>query len=78
MKMKDWQIAEAAERGAKSITRLTEELGLKKSEILPNGHGLCKINYSKVLERLAGFDHGSIGIDDAFIIHYDCTIHQGK
>jgi formate--tetrahydrofolate ligase len=52
MKMKDWQIAEAAERGAKSITRLTEELGLKKSEILPNGQGLCKINYSKVLERL--------------------------
>jgi formate--tetrahydrofolate ligase len=52
MKMKDWQIAEAAERDAKSIGRLAQELGLNKNEILPNGHGLGKVNYSKVLERL--------------------------
>jgi formyltetrahydrofolate synthetase len=52
MKLKDWQIAQAAERNAKSIGQLAGELGLKKSEILPNGHGLGKVNYSKVLERL--------------------------
>jgi formate--tetrahydrofolate ligase len=52
MNMKDWQIAEAAERGVKSIGRLAQEVGLNKDEILPNGHGLGKVNYSKVLERL--------------------------
>jgi formate--tetrahydrofolate ligase len=52
MKMKDWQIAQTAEKNAKSIGRLAQELGLNKDEILPNGHGLGKVNYSKVLERL--------------------------
>jgi formate--tetrahydrofolate ligase len=52
MKMKDWQIAETAEKNAKSIGRLAQELGLNKDEILPNGHGLGKVDYLKVLERL--------------------------
>ncbi len=52
MKLKDWQIAEAAEQNAKSIGQLAEELGLKKNEILPNGHGLGKVDYLKVLRRL--------------------------
>ncbi len=51
-KMKDWQIAEAAEEQMKTVYELGDELGLEKEELLPYGHYVAKIDYKKVLERL--------------------------
>ncbi len=51
-KMKDWQIAEAAEETMKTVYQLGEELGLEKEELLPYGHYVAKIDYAKALERL--------------------------
>ncbi|MCX5632062.1 MAG: formate--tetrahydrofolate ligase [Phycisphaerae bacterium] len=52
-KMKDWQIAEAAEANAKSIARLTAEIGIKADEIIPMGRLFAKIDHKKVLDRTA-------------------------
>jgi len=51
-KMKDWQIAEAAEETMKPVRRLADEMGLKDDELLPYGHKLGKVDYMKVLARL--------------------------
>jgi len=51
-KMKDWQIAEAAEEHMKTVYQLGEELGLEKEELLPYGHYVAKIDYAKILNRL--------------------------
>ncbi len=51
-KMKNWEIAEAAERNIKPIFQLADEIGLKKDEILPAGYTLGKVDFSKVIERL--------------------------
>jgi formate--tetrahydrofolate ligase len=51
-KMKDWQIAEAAEKTMKPISQLASELGLKDDEVLPMGRQLGRVDYVKVLERL--------------------------
>ena len=51
-KMKDWQIAEAAEKKMKPIRWLAEELGLQGNELLPNGCFLGKVDYIKALDRL--------------------------
>ena len=51
-KMKDWQIAEAAEETMKPISQLAKELGLKDDEVLPMGRQLGRVDYVKVLERL--------------------------
>ncbi len=53
-KMKDWQIAEAAEETMKPVRQLADELGLKDNELLPVGHQLGKVDYMKVLDRLKG------------------------
>jgi formyltetrahydrofolate synthetase len=53
-KMKDWQIAEAAEEGMKSISQLAEEMGLKEDELIPMGRRLAKVDYTKACARLAG------------------------
>ena len=53
-KMKDWQIAEAAEETMRPITDIAAEMGLKDSELLPMGSGLAKVDYLKVLERMGG------------------------
>ena len=50
--MKDWQIAEAAEKQMKPIRRLADEMGLKENELLPIGPQLGKVDYMRVLERL--------------------------
>ena len=52
VKMKDWQIAEAAEKSMKPVSLLADELGLKKDELLPIGRQLAKVDYLKVLHRL--------------------------
>ncbi len=51
-KMKNWEIAEAAEKNIKPIFQLAEEIGLRKEELLPAGHTLGKVDFMKVLDRL--------------------------
>lgn len=51
-KMKDWQIAEAAEATMKPISQIADELGLVEGELLPMGPNLGKVDYLKVLSRL--------------------------
>ncbi len=51
-RMKDWQVAEAAEQEMKPVSRLADEMGLKADELLPVGRQLGKVDYMKVLDRL--------------------------
>jgi len=51
-KMKDWQIAEEAEKHAKPIAQLAEEMGLQADELIPMGRQLAKVDYMRALERL--------------------------
>ncbi len=52
-KMADWQIAEEAEKTMKTVYQLRDELGLKEEELLPHGHHVAKVDFTKVLNRLA-------------------------
>jgi len=54
----DWEIAEAAEENMKDVWQLAEELGLEKEELLPYGHYIAKVDYKKVLKRLADKPNG--------------------
>jgi formate--tetrahydrofolate ligase len=56
--MKDWEIAEAAEKDMKTVHQLADELGLEKMELLPYGHYVAKLDYMSILERLAGREDG--------------------
>ena len=51
-KMKDWQIAEEAEKSMKTVQELAETLGLTDEELLPMGHYLGKVDFMKAKERL--------------------------
>ena len=51
-KMKDWQIAEAAEENLRTAADLVSELGLTEDEWEPYGRYLAKIDVTKVLSRL--------------------------
>jgi len=51
VKMKDWQISEAAEKNMPTPEEWREKLGLKKDEMLPYGR-LAKIDFMKVIKRL--------------------------
>ena len=51
-KMKDWQIAEAAEESMKSPRQLADDLGLKEDELIPMGRTLAKVDFQKVLARI--------------------------
>lgn len=53
-KMKDWQVAEAAEEQMKPVSRLASEMGLQADELIPMGHKLAKVDYLKALARLKG------------------------
>lgn len=57
-KYQDWEIAEAAEARMKTVYQLADELGLEKEELLPHGHYVAKVDYKKVLGRLAGRPDG--------------------
>ena len=50
-KMKDWQIAEAAEPNMPTPEEWREQLGLEKDEILPYGR-ISKLDFLKIIERL--------------------------
>ena len=52
VKMKDWQIAEAAEENLRTAKDLAAELGLQENEWEPYGRYLAKIDVTKVLSRL--------------------------
>ncbi|MBL7154037.1 MAG: formate--tetrahydrofolate ligase [Phycisphaerae bacterium] len=51
-KMKDWEVAEAAEENMKPVAQLAEEMGLQGDELIPMGHKLAKVDYLKALARL--------------------------
>jgi formyltetrahydrofolate synthetase len=57
-KMADWQIAEEAEKTMKTVYQLRDELGLQEEELLPHGHYVAKVDFAKVLKRLAGRPDG--------------------
>jgi formyltetrahydrofolate synthetase len=57
-KMKDWEIAEAAEKDMKTVYQQAEELGLEKMELLPYGHYVAKLDYMSILKRLKGRKDG--------------------
>ncbi len=48
----DWEIAEESETRMKTVYQLAEELGLEKEELLPHGHYVAKVDFSKVLKRV--------------------------
>ena len=50
-KMKDWQIAEAAEKNMPTSDEWRERLNLQKDEVMPYGK-LCRLDFLKIIERL--------------------------
>ena len=56
--MKDWEIAEAAEKDMKKVYSLADELGLKEEELLPYGHYVGKLDYMSILDRLENRPNG--------------------
>ena len=57
MKLKDWQISEAAEENMPTPDEWREKLNLQKDEIIPYGR-LCKLDFMKIIERLKGKPDG--------------------
>jgi len=57
-KMKDWQIAEAAEERMKPVTQLAAEMGLREDELIPMGRRLAKVDYQKAFARLKDVPQG--------------------
>jgi methylenetetrahydrofolate dehydrogenase (NADP+)/methenyltetrahydrofolate cyclohydrolase/formyltetrahydrofolate synthetase len=51
VKMKDWQISEAAEKNLPTPEEWRDKLGLQKDEIIPYGR-LARVDFLKVMERL--------------------------
>jgi|PlaIllAssembly_1097288.scaffolds.fasta_scaffold05896_2 formate--tetrahydrofolate ligase len=51
VKMKDWQISEAAEKNMPTPEAWREKLGLKKDELMPFGR-LGRVDFLKVMKRL--------------------------
>ncbi len=51
-KLKDWQIAEAAESDMRPVADMTAELGLMDDEWTPYGRVLAKVDVARVLKRL--------------------------
>ncbi len=53
-KMKDWQLAEAAEETLRPVRDLAAELGLADDEWEPYGRSLAKVDSTRALRRLGG------------------------
>ena len=51
-KMKDWQVAEAAEANLKPAAELLKDLGIKDDEWDAYGKYLAKVDVTRVLRRL--------------------------
>jgi len=58
LKMKDWQIAEAAEENMTPFPRLAADMGLKEKELIPMGRQLGKVDFMQVLARLKNAPKG--------------------
>jgi formate--tetrahydrofolate ligase len=58
VKMKDWQIAEAAEPHMKPFVKLALELGFKEKELIPMGRQLGKVDYTLAMSRIQKASHG--------------------
>jgi formate--tetrahydrofolate ligase len=58
VKLKDWQIAEAAEAWMKPFVQLGQELGLEGEELIPMGKYVGKVDYQLALERLRDAPRG--------------------
>ena len=56
--MADWQISAAAEPHMKRVQQLGAESGLQPDEVLPFGLYVGKLDYARVLERLAARPNG--------------------
>ncbi len=57
-KHQDWEIAEEAESRMKTVFELGDMLGLEKTELIPMGHYLGKIDFAAVLQRLKDKPNG--------------------
>jgi len=57
-KMKDWQIAEAAEKHMKPAMQLAAELGLREDEVMMMGRQLAKIDQRMVMQRIGSLPTG--------------------
>lgn len=57
-RMKDWEIAEAAEAGMKPIAVLASEMGLLPDEVIPMGRNLAKVDQRMVMERIHKLPYG--------------------
>lgn len=57
-KMKDWQIAEAAEKYMKPTMQLAAELGLREDEVMMMGRQLAKIDQRMVMQRIGSLPTG--------------------
>jgi len=51
VKLKDWQISEAAEQNMPTPDEWRERLGLETDEIIPYGR-LCRLDFLRIIERL--------------------------
>jgi methylenetetrahydrofolate dehydrogenase (NADP+)/methenyltetrahydrofolate cyclohydrolase/formyltetrahydrofolate synthetase len=56
-KLKDWQIAEAAEENMPTADEWRERLNLQKDEVIPFGR-LCRLDFMKIIDRLKGKPDG--------------------
>ena len=56
--MADWQLSAAAEPHMKRVRQLGAELALHADEVLPYGHYVGKLDYARILERLAAQPNG--------------------
>lgn len=57
-KMKDWEIAEAAEQTMKPVMQLAAELGLHEDEIIMMGRQLAKVDQRAVMARIGSHPVG--------------------
>jgi formyltetrahydrofolate synthetase len=57
-KLKDWQIAEAAEAQLVPVAQLAAQTGLASDEFIPVGRHLGRIDYMRAMDRLDGTPQG--------------------
>ena len=57
-KMKDWQIAEAAEENMKPFATVAKDLGLEDDELIPMGKHLGKVDFTTAMRRLRNRPQG--------------------
>ena len=57
-KLHDWQIAEEAEKKIRPIRDITDKLGLLEDEVTPYGKYICKVDFSKIWNRIKDNKNG--------------------